>query len=94
MISLFWLGTGQKKMDFAFYSKILVRIKNMRRKHKSSALMDAGSCPAGFGNCFPCRYTQQNFYCRFFEDRMKKSLAPIPISRFCKPKAFVGMSKG
>lgn len=35
-----------------------------------------------------------SFYCCFFVDLQNEELAPMSISHFCKPKAFLGISKG
>lgn len=80
-------------------SKILARIKNTRRKCKSSALMDGGGYPEGFGNCFQCRYTQQSFYCCFFvdlqneEDRGSNThFTFLQTKSFCRDKGWADKS--
>lgn len=96
MISLIWLSILDKKRctsAAAFYSKILVRIKNTRRKCKSSAWMEGDMQKVL--ETIQCRYTQQNFYCCFFVDPQNEEEPSSNIHfTFLQTKAFVGISKG
>lgn len=93
MISLIWLGTGQEEMFST--AKYLLVLKTQEENAKVQLTWMEGDIQKVLGTIFNADI--HNRVCTvasLWTYRMKRSLAPTPISHFCKPKAFVGISKG
>lgn len=80
-------GDGLQQLCAAFYSKILVWIRNMRRKCRSSAQLDEGGY-IYFNTDIPNTVSTGMSLWTY---RIMKSLALRPTSLSCEAKAFLGI---